>query len=108
MMEYTIRYTDSARADLRDIAIYLTVKNGDKTSGNRFVDELQKKCEILKLFPESGSIPKDDLLKVSRFRFLVHKGYLIFYRFNEDEGVSYITAIFNAKQDYFQVMSKFI
>ena len=100
--------TVTAKSDLREIAQNIYELSKDKTISIRFVKELQEKCEILKQFPECGSIPKDRIMMSFGYRFLVYKDYLIFYLYKKEENTAYIMAIFNAKQDYMRVMKKFL
>ena len=80
-MKYSIIFTETAKTDLRDIAIYIAEESKDK--------------EIAKLVS-------------SGYRFLVHKEYLIFYSTDETNGKVYISAVFNAKKDYTRVLKKLI
>ncbi len=108
MSSCIVKLTETAKADLRQIAHYIAEQSKDKTIAIRFVGELQEKCKILETFPESGSVPKDRVLMSSGYRFLVHKEYLIFYLYEKQENTAYILAVFNAKRDYMKVMKKFI
>ena len=107
-MSCQIIFTDTAKSDLRDIALYIAELSKDKNLAIRFVTELQKETEILKQFPESGAIPEDRVLKSSGYRFLVYKDYLLFYLYNKEENAAYVMAIFNGKRDYLRVMKKFL
>ena len=107
-MSCQVVFTDTARADLREIAVYLAERAQDKQIAIRFVKELQVSTKILETFPESGAIPRDRVLKSSGYRFLTHKDYLLFYLYEEDENRVYIMAVFNGKRDYMRVMKKFL
>ena len=107
-MSCKIVITDTAKSDLRDIAVYLADMSKDKNLAIRFVKELQEKTKILEQFPESGAIPKDRVLKSNGYRFLVHKDYLIFYLYEKSESTAYVMAVFNGKRDYMRVMKKFL
>ena len=107
-MSCHIKFTDTAKSDLREIAFYIAEQSKDKEIAKRFVEELRERCKILENFPESGSIPRDRVLKSNGYRFLVNKDYLIFYSYNKNENTAYILAVFNSKRDYFRVMKKFI
>lgn len=107
-MSCHIKFTDTAKSDLREIAFYIAEQSKDKEIAKRFVEELRERCKILENFPESGSIPRDRVLKSNGYRFLVHKDCLIFYSYNKNENTAYILAVFNSKRDYFRVMKKFI
>ena len=107
-MNYKVKFTDTAKADLRNIATYIAEQSKDKAIAVRFVNELREKTKQLELFPESGSLPDDRVMKSAEYRFLIHKDYLIFYRFDPKAETSYILAIFNAKRDYTRVLRTFI
>ncbi len=105
-MKYTIEFTDTAKSDLRDIAVYIAEESKDKEIAKRFVRELTDQCARLVDFPMSGAIPKDRTLSSSGYRFLVHKEYLIFYTVDESLAKVYINAVFNGKKDYTRVLKK--
>lgn len=107
-MNCKIVFTDTAKSDLRDIAIYLAEMSKDRNLAIRFVKELQEKTKILEQYSESGSIPRDRVLKSNGYRFLVHKDHLLFYLFEKAENAAYIMAIFNGKRDYMRVIKKFL
>lgn len=107
-MSFKVKFTETAKDDLRNIAAYIAETTGEKSVAIRFVNELREKTKILEDFPESGSLPRDRVMLSSGYRFLVHKEYLIFYHYDPKEGISYILAVFNAKRDYTRVMRKYI
>ena len=78
-MSCQIVFTDTAKSDLREIAISIAELAKDKNIAIRYVKELQESTKILETFPESGAIPRDRILKSSGYRFIAHKDYLLFY-----------------------------
>ena len=72
-MNCRILVTDTAKTDLRDIAVYIADLSKDKNLAIRFVKELQEKTKILEQFPENGATPRDRVLKSNGYRFLVTK-----------------------------------
>ena len=107
-MSFKVKYTDTAKDDLRNIATYIAERSKSKATAINFVNELREKTKILESFPESGAIPDDRIMKNSDYRFLVHKEYLIFYHYASNDNTSYILSIFNSKRDYSRVMRRFI
>lgn len=107
-MSCKIVFTDTAKSDLRDIAVYLADFSKDKNLATAFVRELQEKTKILEQFPESGAIPRDRVQKSNGYRFLVHKDYLLFYLYEKEANTAYVMAILNGKRDYMRVMKKFL
>lgn len=107
-MSYKVKFTDTAKEDLRIIATYIAEQSKDKKIAINFVNELREKTKALETFPESGAIPDDRILKNLGYRFLVHKDYLIFYHYTPEDNTSYILSIFNSKRDYSRVMRRFV
>lgn len=107
-MSCRIVFTDTAKTDLREIAIYLAERTKDKNLAVRFVEELREQVKNLEQFPECGAIPKDRILKSEGYRFLLHKDYLLFYRFEREGNTVYLSAVFNGKRDYLRVMKKYL
>ena len=97
-MSYTVRLTDTAKQDLREIAFWIADQSKDP-------EGLLKNLDT---FPYVGAFPKDRILKSVGYRFMVHKEYLIFYLVDEEEKQVNIMAIFNSKKDYMRVMKNFI
>ena len=107
-MSYKIRFTDTAKDDLRNIAVYIAEQSKDKSIAVNFVNELREKTKILASFPEIGSLPDDKVMKSMGYRYLVHKEYLIFYHYEAKQETSYILAVFHSRRDYTRVMRKFL
>lgn len=105
-MKCKVNFTATAKEDLRSIAHYIACESGDKGVAERFVNDIQKKCEILVDFPEIGALPRDRVLVSLGYRFLVHGDYLIFYDYEKDACTVNILAVFNSKRDYMRVMKK--
>lgn len=107
-MSCKVVFTNTAKCDLRDIAVYLAELSKDKALAIRFVRELKEQAKILEQLPESGSIPKDRVLSSSGYRFLVHKDYLLFYLYEKEINTAYIMAVFNDRRDYMRVIKKYL
>ena len=107
-MSYRVVLTDTAKQDLRDIAFYIVDESKSVDIAKRFVNELREKANKLTEFPNSGSLPKDRILKSLGYRFLVHGDYLLFYLVDKLHKKVTVMAIFNGKKDYMRVMRKFI
>lgn len=105
-MKYRIEFTDTAKSDLRNIAIYVAEQSKDRETAKKFVKELSEQCLPLETFPQMGATPKDRILVSYGYRFLVYKEYLIFYSVDEPTEKVYIQAMFNAKRDYTRVLKK--
>ena len=101
-MSTQVVFTGTAKNDLREIAVHLAKRSGSRELAVRFVRELQEQTAILAQFPQ------DRMLKSSGFRFLTHKDYLLFCRYERAEGRVYIMAIFHGRRDYLRVMQQYL
>ena len=106
MKKWKVVMTDTAKADLREIALGIFELSGDSDTAIHFVMELEDCCSVLESQPESGALPKDYVLKAMGYRFLVHKHYLVFYMTDSPSQTVTIHAFFNEKPDYFRYMRK--
>lgn len=107
-MSCKIVFTETAKSDLREIALSLADLTKDRERAVDLVKGLQAQTRILEQFPESGAIPKDRVLKSSGYRFLVYRDYLLFYLYQKAENTAYIMAVFNGKRDYLRVMKRYL
>ena len=107
-MSYTVLFTETAKNDLREIAFYIADQSKEPEIAKAFVLELRGTCKRLTELPNHGALPKDRILRSMGYRYLSHKGYLLFYQVNEHEKTVDIMAIFQEKQDYFRVMRRLI
>lgn len=107
-MNCRIVFTNTAKSDLQEIALNIAEKAQDRQIAIRFVKELKEATASLETFPESGAIPKDRVLMSNSYRFITHKEYLLFYKYEKAENTIYVMAIFHGKRDYMRVMKKFV
>ncbi len=107
-MHCKIVFTDTAKADICALAVYIADRAKEQNIAVCFVKELQEKARIPEQFPESGAIPEDRVLKSSGCRFLSHKDYLLFYLYEKGENTVYVMAVLNGKRDCMRVIKKFL
>jgi len=107
-MSYSVRFTETAKNDLREIALYIADQSKSPAVARGFVLELREVCGRLTELPGQGALPKDRILMSMGYRYIPYKGYLIFYLTDEQEKTVDIMAIFNEKQDYIRVMRKYL
>ena len=106
MKDWQVLMTDTAKDDLRQIALGIYEASGALDTAVKFVMELEDHCKVLNSLPETGAVPKDYVLKALGYRYLVYKHYLIFYTIDPMEQKVLIHAFFNEKLDYFKYMRK--
>lgn len=107
-MNCRLEMTFDAANDLRNFADYIDEQTGDIDLAIAFVEVLKKKCKILEEFPEIGKVPRELIETDSNMRYLVHKSYIILYRYLKDKSVVQILAFFNAKRDCTWIIKQFL
>ena len=107
-MSYIVRFTETAKNDLREIAFYIADQSKEPAIAKSFVLEMRETSHRLTELPGQGALPKDRILRSMGYRYLTHKGYLIFYLTDEQKHIVDVMAIFHEKQDHIRVMRKYI
>ncbi len=97
MPEMRVVLLNEARMELRDIAAYRKLKVGTE-SARRITDRILDALDLLKEFPEMGTIPPAAMIAEAGFRVLIVDDYLCFYRILDD-GI-YVYHIVHGSTDY--------
>lgn len=92
MPNYKILRTDKAEEDLKEIVLYVAVRNSVDVA-YKLVEEFEKTIMNLSLFPNSGIPNKFRYTKKCGYRFLVVKNYLIHYHVDNTNKIVYIDRI---------------
>ncbi len=90
-MAFELIFLDRAQSDLHELFDYLFSVN--RRAAVDYVDGLEKACDRLRIFPQSGRQYDD------RYRLLVYRNHLIFYRVSEATSSVHITAIVDGRRD---------
>jgi len=83
-MAFELIFLDRAQNDLRELS--------PRAAGD-YIDGLEKVCEKLRIFPNSGR--QYD----SKYRLLVYRNHLIFYRVSDASSSVHIVAIIDGRRD---------
>nr|MBQ4317749.1 type II toxin-antitoxin system RelE/ParE family toxin [Clostridia bacterium] len=100
--------TSEAKVHILEIYEYLRDQTGDSSFARGFINELQEKCDILKDFPEIGTFLMDSNIESSVLRYLVHKNYIILYRYSKSENTSYVLNCFHSRRDLRRMVRKYM
>lgn len=90
-MAFELVFLDQAKSDLRELFDYLF--SVSPRAAGRYVDGLENACGKLRIFPQSGRRYDD------RYRLLVYRNHLIFYRVSEATSSVHIVAIVDGRRD---------
>lgn len=105
-MKYTIRYTQTAKQDLTEIALGVYQVSQDAATAIRFVQELREYASRLEMFPLSANLLDDENLIHLQLRYVIAHDYLLFYKYSEADNTVYIESILNGKIDYVRVLKE--
>jgi toxin ParE1/3/4 len=99
-MEYNFGYdfTRTAEADLSEIVSYMAVALGNRQAASDWLDELQKRIDETRLFPESGMIVENEFLLVGN--------YIMYYISDMDKQMIHILRIVYGKRNLDEIMSE--
>ena len=95
-MSMKVNWADEARADLRDILVYLYKTFGSKASRKVLVD-LNTSIHLLLLFPCLGKPYLEDMLLGVSYRVLVSRHHQLVYYLEED--TLNIVAVWDNRKD---------
>ncbi len=97
---YSILRTDLFADQLTDIVSYIADDTGSPKIALDVLDRIEK--DILRLgdFPDSGSIPRNTLLRRRGFRVLITLRWLMLYKVDHTAETVTLYAIADHKQEY--------
>lgn len=103
-MSYQILRTDRANEQLFSAIQYIAEDSGSVDIALNYLDGLEKAVKRLEDAPYIGSYPRYRTLKKQGFRVLIFSRHLIFYKVNEEQKQIIIYAVFDAKQNYINLI----
>ena len=77
-MTRQVRILRRAQIDLLEIQAYIARDN--PAAAGEWIEAILDLISSLGEFPERGRMPRDAILKASRYRYLRHGEYLVFYK----------------------------
>lgn len=82
-MKRTVRILRRAQDDLQRIYRHVAVEAPSRAGS--FMNALLDAIESLERFADRGGAPRDPVLRGRRYRFLVHRRYVVFYKVTRRE-----------------------
>lgn len=102
-MKYEILRTDTADAGIRKIILYIAQNFGNTVALEK-LDEIEKGILALGDDPYIGTDPRYLVLKRQRYKVLILKKDLIFYKIDEENRKVIIYAVVDGRQDYLNII----
>ena len=100
MKEYKVVLSIQAKEDYKRIISYIKNKLLEPNIAEIYAELIKDEFNILKYNPQKFDIIDYDLLKKYKFRKLIIKNYIAFYRINEDEKIVNVERILYSATDW--------
>ncbi|MCP1109663.1 toxin ParE1/3/4 [Lachnospiraceae bacterium PF1-21] len=101
---YRVNITEKADSQMRELALYIAEESGSNEVALKYIGKMEKSIEQLIVFPEAGSVPRNQTIKKQGYRVLVVEKHLVFYKFNKAEGEVTIYAVVDYRREYQFIM----
>ena len=85
MKEYKIRLSIQAKEDYKNIIKYIKYKLLEPSIAEKYAEIIKNEINTLKFNPQKFAIIDYEIIKEYKFRRLIIKNYIVFYRVNEEE-----------------------
>jgi len=106
MDDYRVILTPDAEEDLAEIKQYISVHLQAPETAMRYLAVLKKDTAKLAFYPEKHQIMKEEPWKQLRLRFLKSKGFLIYYRIDEQTHTVFVLNYIYTRRDQLHALSQ--
>ena len=98
--EYKVELSIQAKEDYKSIIRYIKYKLLEPNIADRYAELIKNEINTLKYNPQKFAIIDYDMIKKYKFRKLIIKNYIAFYRVNEDEKIVNVERILYGATDW--------
>ena len=100
MEKYKVQLSNQAKEDYRSIIRYIKYKLLEPNIAERYAKLIKNELNTLKNNPQKFAIIDYDIIKQYKFRKLIIKNYIAFYRINEDKKIVNVERILYGGTDW--------
>lgn len=100
MEEYNVELSIQAKEDYKGIIRYIKYKLLEPNIAERYAELIKNEINTLRYNPQKFAIIDYDMIKKYKFRKLIIKNYIAFYRINEDEKIVNVERILYGATDW--------
>ena len=100
MEEYRVQLPIQAKEDYKNIIRYIKYELVELNIATRYAELIRNEINTLKYNPQKFAIIDYDIIKEYKFRKLIIKNYIAFYRINEKEKIVNIERIMYGATDW--------
>ena len=98
--EYKVELSIRAKEDYKSIIRYIKYKLLEPNIAERYAELIKNEINTLKYNPQKFAIIDYDMIKKYKFRKLIIKNYIAFYRINEDKKIVNVERILYGATDW--------
>lgn len=98
--EYKVELSIQAKEDYKSIIRYIKYKLLEPNIAERYAELIKNEINTLKYNPQKFAIIDYDMIKKYKFRKLIIKNHIAFYRINEDEKIVNVERILYGATDW--------
>ena len=98
--EYKVELSIQAKEDYKSIIRYIKYKLLQPNIAERYAELIKNELNTLKYNPQKFAIIDYDIIKQYKFRKLIIKNYIAFYRINEDKRIVNVERILYGEMDW--------
>ena len=100
MEKYRIELSIKAKEDYMSIIRYIKYKLLEPNIAEKYAELIKNEINTLKYNPQKFAIIDYDIIKKYKFRKLIIKNYIAFYRINENEKIVNVERILYGATDW--------
>lgn len=100
MEKYRIELSIKAKEDYMSIIRYIKYKLLETNIAEKYAELIKNEINTLQYNPQKFAIIDYDIIKQYKFRKLIIKNYIVFYRINEDKRIVNVERILYGEMDW--------
>ena len=98
--KYRVELSIKAKEDYKSIIRYIKYKLLEPNIAEKYAELIKHEINTLKYNPQKFAIIDYDIIKQYKFRKLIIKNYIVFYRINEDKRIVNVERILYGEMDW--------
>ena len=104
VFKYSYRFTENAEQDLEGILRYIAVELSNPVAAQNLGRKIFEKIDIVRDFPDSGTLVDNELLSDKEVRKLLADNYVIYYKVYYDKKIIFVVRIVYGKRNLDEII----
>ena len=104
MKRFSVKVTEPAENDLRDIVRYISARLSVPVTAMKMMETIDEALSDLAYMPRKHPYVNDDRLAAMGYRKLPIKNYIAFFSIDEKAGIVYVERILYARRDWLRIL----